>query len=490
MGKTDSLTPTTLVPLAPAHLIGLGAFQLAIPIFFVNPYLAAAPLSLFVLFCLFAPFFQSWQFFLPITRKGLAGGVALTFDDGPDPETTPFLLDLLQRNNVKASFFVVGQKAQKHPELIRAILESGHEIGNHSYSHDPLLMLRGKRRLCLEIERADDVLKTFGIHSLGFRPPVGITNPSLFRVLLERGLFCAGFSCRAGDFGNRRIKGLTKTLLARVRERDVLLLHDVNPGGDFKRHEWLEEIERLFKGLKSKGLELRTYSEHTGQRLMETRGEKNHPVAQFYDALAADYDREQEEKGRYLRQVEMALVMKQASRLVMSGARVLEIGAGSGRFSIPLSHNASEWVAVDVSGAMLDQLQKKWPADTSCNLVTKSGDIRTLDLDGEFDLIVSFSSLEYIPDLETLFSLLATHLKPGGQLYFTTAHRGILRFFVQLGNAMRQGIWLHARSCGSMRSMLKNTNLTPIHVQDHVFRVPLFGGFLLEAWAKKENVEE
>jgi peptidoglycan/xylan/chitin deacetylase (PgdA/CDA1 family) len=176
-----------LVPLAPAHLAGLAAFQAAFVLAFIDIRLSAAPLALFLAACFIAPFVPRFNFFLPIISRGTKDlrAVSLTFDDGPDPVTTPALLDLLEKYGAHATFFVTGLNASAHPDLIRQILSRGHAIGNHSYHHSSLLMLKSGGTLRKEIMSAQSVLREFDITPLAFRPPVGITNPRLWRVLLE-----------------------------------------------------------------------------------------------------------------------------------------------------------------------------------------------------------------------------------------------------------------------------------------------------------------
>lgn len=213
------------------------------------------PPAAFIIACLTAPFVVSKGFFLPVVSRGNRAGahVALTFDDGPDPETTRALLQLLDRYDVKAAFFVTGENAEKHGALISAILDRGHEIGNHSYRHDPFLMLRRAETIEREIESTQKVLKRFGILPRAFRPPVGITNPKLDKILLDQGLYCLNFSCRGNDFGNRRIRGLASRVLTKIKPNDIVLLHDVRPEKP-GIGEWLREIDIILAGLKEKGL--------------------------------------------------------------------------------------------------------------------------------------------------------------------------------------------------------------------------------------------
>lgn len=258
-------------PFSPAHGAGLAAFSLSGTLLFFQSDLAALPLGMFVLSCLLAPFFPQVGFFLPVISRGGASGkgVALTFDDGPDPDVILPLLNLLLRHDAPATFFVIGKKVQDHPELVRAILSRGHAIGNHSYNHDPLLMLRSSERLADEITRAQQLLADFGIRPLLFRPPVGITNPRLSRVLRELRLDCITFSCRACDFGNRRITGLARTILRKIDPGAILLLHDVSPAGTATVQDWLEQVEEIIVGLKAQGYKIVPLSDLIGRPVME-----------------------------------------------------------------------------------------------------------------------------------------------------------------------------------------------------------------------------
>lgn len=257
--------------LSPAHIAGFAAFLLSGGFLFVREEMAAVPLGLFLLCCLAAPFLPRASFFLPVISRGKRTNraVALTFDDGPDPDVTPLLLDLLQRYHLPATFFVAGKKAERHPALVREILLRGHAIGNHSYHHDPLLMLRSRTRLADEIIRTQNLLAGFGIRPFAFRPPVGITNPRLPEVLRELHMDCVTFSCRACDFGNRRIRGLSRIVLKKVRPGAIILLHDVSPPDGGRITDWLQGVEKIILGLKSKGYDIMPLSQLIGRTVME-----------------------------------------------------------------------------------------------------------------------------------------------------------------------------------------------------------------------------
>lgn len=237
--------------------IGLGALLVAGILFLPAPGLSAVVLGLFVLLCLAAPFFTGIGFFMPIISRGGAekGAVALTFDDGPDPATTPRLLELLAARNIPTAFFVTGLRAMKHPELVREILSRGHEVANHTFHHDPLIMLKSGRTLSREIHQTREILsQQFGINALAVRPPAGIVSPRMAEVLRGSDMFVVNFNRRAGDRGNRRTRGIARRILGRLKSGDIVLLHDVRPLGDQTVDDWLSEVALLLDGIEERGL--------------------------------------------------------------------------------------------------------------------------------------------------------------------------------------------------------------------------------------------
>jgi peptidoglycan-N-acetylglucosamine deacetylase len=217
-----------------------------------------------------APYFPGWSFYFPVAAHGPRGRreIALTFDDGPDPRTLPRLLELLAALSIPAAFFVVGRRAAAHPEAIRAILAAGHELGNHSDTHDVFLATRTGARIRGEIEGCQRALEVHGVRPLAYRPPVGIVSPPLGKVLRELGMRCVAFSCRPLDFGNLRTRDLAGRVLRRVRAGDIVLLHDALPA-DGSTEGWLSEVASILAGLEEKGLRPVKLSELLGERVME-----------------------------------------------------------------------------------------------------------------------------------------------------------------------------------------------------------------------------
>ncbi|OGT99128.1 MAG: polysaccharide deacetylase [Geobacteraceae bacterium GWB2_52_12] len=483
-----------ICPLSPAHFVALGAFQLFILLLFINAGLAPLPLVLFVLICCVTPLFPRLSFFLPIISKGRKGskGVALTFDDGPDPEVTPRLLELLALHKVTATFFVTGLRAERYPEIMRAILAGGHTVGNHSYSHSPFLMTKGRSTLQREIAAAQSALLQFGIVPLAFRPPVGITNARLWRVLLENGMFCVNFSRRAADFGNRRVKELARKMLPKVVHGDIILLHDVAPRQGDVTH-LLSEFSLLIEGVKEKGMEIVPLARLIGKDVMQMGAPGSGPnqAEQFYNGLAATYDQEQFNSTVSLsRTTEYRLFSAQLPLLFSGASRVLEIGAGTGIFTLDIARACSEVVAVDISENMLAELVKKAEAAGITNIRTQKGDVETMPLEGLFSVACAFSSLEYLANLPAFFTRLARHIEPGGTVYFITARSSLFRLFTQIGNAMRQGLWLKSHSRREIEAMLTAAGFERIAVSSHLFKSLISGGMLLEVAARKPSAAD
>lgn len=155
------------------------------------------------------------------------GYVSLTFDDGPDPEVTPQVLDMLERRGARASFFCIGHKVQRHPALVQEIVARGHSVENHGHLHSVLFALWGTTRMRNDMSRMQQALQQAGVAPAQFfRPTAGFRNPFLDIVLAQMNLRLAmwtrrGFDTRDGD-ASRVLARLTRGLAA----GDILLLHD------------------------------------------------------------------------------------------------------------------------------------------------------------------------------------------------------------------------------------------------------------------------
>ena len=249
---------------------GIAVFLIATILSIVDGRLAVIPLGGFFLLCLSAPFFPRFGFYLPVIFKGISGkkAVAITFDDGPDSLTTPLLLKLLLKRQIKATFFITGEKAAAHPELVKELVRQGHLVGNHSYKHSYRMLFRTCPSIVEDIEATQHVFNDFGIRPLAYRPPAGITSPRLRPALLKTGMYLVNFSCRPLDGGNRRISNIAKKILDRIRPDDIILLHDCRPPDESLITAWLNEIENLLVGIEAKGFMVLPLSELIGKPVM------------------------------------------------------------------------------------------------------------------------------------------------------------------------------------------------------------------------------
>jgi peptidoglycan/xylan/chitin deacetylase (PgdA/CDA1 family) len=155
--------------------------------------------------------------------------IALTFDDGPDPIYSPAVLDLLALHGIKATFFLVGEKAEKYPDLVRRLAAEGHSIGGHTWSHREIVGL-SRTELNDELIRCRDVVRNItGVDSILFRPPRGRIDMASIHRVCEQGYCLVHWTKTYSDYK----RDGTDNLIARFRRnrpvaRDIVLLHDHN----------------------------------------------------------------------------------------------------------------------------------------------------------------------------------------------------------------------------------------------------------------------
>jgi peptidoglycan/xylan/chitin deacetylase (PgdA/CDA1 family) len=155
--------------------------------------------------------------------------IALTIDDGPEPEVTPQVLDILDRYQVKATFFCIGRRANLYPELTKEIVQRGHEVGNHSQCHHFNFSMSGTRGITREVALAQETLtKITGVVPKFFRAPAGLRNMFLAPVLSRMNLQLAHWSIRAYDTKVKNPEKVTAKLLSGLKPGAILLLHDGN----------------------------------------------------------------------------------------------------------------------------------------------------------------------------------------------------------------------------------------------------------------------
>jgi|SRR5688572_28261232 len=168
-------------------------------------------------------------FFMNVISKGDASvpEIAITFDDGPHPETTPAILDILKQNKITATFFCIGERAAENPDLIRRIVDEGHILGNHSHSHHVFFNLFSKKNMVRELRACNRTIeKMIGKRMLMFRPPYGVTNPSLAKAVEEVRITPIGWSLRSMDTVTKDPGKLVQKINSKLGPGDIILMHD------------------------------------------------------------------------------------------------------------------------------------------------------------------------------------------------------------------------------------------------------------------------
>ncbi|GAB2672757.1 polysaccharide deacetylase family protein [Flavihumibacter cheonanensis] len=171
----------------------------------------------------------SSQFYMPAICSGKTEGrqIAISFDDGPLPEYTAAILDSLAVANVPACFFCIGKRVEQYPDLASRIVEQGHTIGNHSYSHHALFDLYSSARMKEELEQTNRLIYAATKSKPAyFRPPYGVTNPNLAKAVKKTGMTTIGWNIRSLDTVAKDEKKLLEKLWKELRPGAILLFHD------------------------------------------------------------------------------------------------------------------------------------------------------------------------------------------------------------------------------------------------------------------------
>jgi len=184
------------------------------------------------------------------------GEIALTFDDGPDPDVTPRVLEILDAHGVRGTFFCVAEYAERHPGPCREIVRRGHAVENHSRGHLPTFAMLGLRGIRKEIAAAQATLSEHtGRAPRFFRPPAGFRNPMLDPVLHEMGLRLVSWTRRGFDTHRRDVEFVSGRLIRGLAAGDILLLHDGHSARSASGAPVvLEVLPRILDAARSQGL--------------------------------------------------------------------------------------------------------------------------------------------------------------------------------------------------------------------------------------------
>jgi peptidoglycan/xylan/chitin deacetylase (PgdA/CDA1 family) len=182
--------------------------------------------------------------------------VALTFDDGPDPEVTPGVLDALADFQARATFFVIGRHLERNAALGERMINDGHELGNHSWRHSHFQNFYPAAGHAKEIERCSRLIRSM-THSATeplYRPPVGLKSPAMARAANRKNLTVVAWSIHGRDTFNRPARVIAEQILARIRPGDIVLLHDGHDRDHRHRPQIRQALPLLLQGLRERGL--------------------------------------------------------------------------------------------------------------------------------------------------------------------------------------------------------------------------------------------
>ncbi len=187
--------------------------------------------------------------------------IALTFDDGPDEVFTPQILDILKKYNVKATFFIIGEKVANHKDIIKRQIEEGHEIGNHTFTHINALK-KNYWEIQQEVTKTQEVIKSVtGKYPTLFRPPYRALNKELCKVIKENNMNIILWSnIDVRDWSNPGVDTMVNTIENKIQNGNIVILHDYNTVRNDKS-QTIETLEIVIPKLKEKGYKFVTISE-------------------------------------------------------------------------------------------------------------------------------------------------------------------------------------------------------------------------------------
>jgi peptidoglycan/xylan/chitin deacetylase (PgdA/CDA1 family) len=174
--------------------------------------------------------------------------VVLTFDDGPHNPNTSRVIEVLEKHNIKAIFFIIGKNIRGNESIIHNLISKGHLIGNHSYSHHKWIDLWSYKKVCADFEICQNELKKQGVTSNLFRPPYGVTNPNIAKAIKKLNLKSIGWNIRSYDTSTTNLSLIKKRILSQLKPGAIILLHD--------RLDYASELlEEIITEIKNQGYE-------------------------------------------------------------------------------------------------------------------------------------------------------------------------------------------------------------------------------------------
>ncbi len=170
--------------------------------------------------------------------------IAISFDDGPATNYTPEILKLLKQENIKATFFCIGNRITGNENILKQIKEEGHIIGNHSYSHHFWFDMYSSKKMLNDLKMMDDEMeRATGLRPKLFRPPYGVTNPNLKKAIIKGGYTPVGWSVRSLDTVIKDEKKLLNKIMDSLKPGAVFLFHDTQKVTLNVLPEFIQEVK-------------------------------------------------------------------------------------------------------------------------------------------------------------------------------------------------------------------------------------------------------
>jgi peptidoglycan/xylan/chitin deacetylase (PgdA/CDA1 family) len=194
-----------------------------------------------------------------VIKKMKGNAVALTFDDGPDKRYTYQVLKKLKDHNIKATFFVLGEKAEANPKLIYRMIKEGHEVELHGLTHQCHWLL-SPIKLTEDMEKSIAILESLDVKPKFLRPTWGLFSIYTRKVAREHGMECVFWSIHGFDWSKHASAASIIKRLQRVKAGDIILVHDGN-GAEGAPQNTIDALDKVINNVKEKGLTFKTISE-------------------------------------------------------------------------------------------------------------------------------------------------------------------------------------------------------------------------------------
>ena len=224
-----------------AVLVGVQV-QYGLPIFIYFILLVTYSLIVF-----YGCYYVGSNFFIQIVCKAKTdkNEIAISFDDGPATNYTPEIIRLLKNENIKATFFCIGNRIARNENILKQIHEDGHIIGNHSYSHHFWFDMYSAKKMQDDMKQMDDEMeRVIGMKPKLFRPPYGVTNPNLKKAIIRGGYTPVGWSVRSLDTVIKDENKLLDKIIAGIKPGAVFLFHDTSKTTLHVLTEFIQEVKK------------------------------------------------------------------------------------------------------------------------------------------------------------------------------------------------------------------------------------------------------